>query len=240
MLDRTPAWLLSRRDGKGGCNMNAKALDSFGRAPVDTTNAYVVWALIESGEKSLAKEIAAVKASAVSSQDSYVVALGANILAATGDHAGARQLMDKLVKKQETAGNVTGAVTGITRSGGDALTIETTALAVLAWMRDPSYAAQVQKGLQWIVESNKSGRFGSTQSTVLALRSIVAYDNANARPKAPGRILLSVDGKVLGTPLAFTAGNQGALVMPDFTSHLVPGTHTVALKMEDGSSMPFS
>src|SRR5213593_1262653 len=45
MLDRTRAWLLSRRDGKGGFNLNAKALDSFGRAPVDTTNAYIVWAL---------------------------------------------------------------------------------------------------------------------------------------------------------------------------------------------------
>ncbi|PYS03553.1 MAG: A-macroglobulin complement component, partial [Acidobacteria bacterium] len=88
--------------------------------------------------------------------------------------------------------------------------------------------------------SNKSSRFGSTQSTVLALRSIVAYDNANARPKAPGRILLSVDGRTAGAPLAFTASNQGALVLPDFTSQLVPGKHTVALKMEDGSSMPFS
>jgi uncharacterized protein YfaS (alpha-2-macroglobulin family) len=240
MLDRTRAWLLSRRDGKGGFNMNAKALDSFGRAPLDTTNAYIVWALIESGEKGLDKEIAAVKTSAVSTQDSYIVALGANTLAAAGDQTGARQLMDKLAKKQESAGNVTGAVTSITRSGGDALSIETTALAVLAWMRDPGYAAQVQKGLQWIVGENKSGRFGSTQSTVLALRSIVAYDNANARPKAPGRIILTVDGRPVGAPLAFTASNQGALIMPDFTRDLAPGKHTVALKMEDGSSMPFS
>src|SRR5436309_3870261 len=240
MLDRTRKWLLSQRDGNGGFRMNTKALDSFGRAPVETTNAYIIWALIESGEKGLDKEIAAVKASAVSTEDSYIVALGANILAATGDHAAARQLMDKLVQKQQTAGNVTGAVTSITRSGGDALAIETTALAVLAWMREPAYAAQVQKGLQWIVESNKSGRFGSTQSTVLALRSIVAYDNANARPKAPGRIILSLDGRTVGAPLAFTASNQGALVMPDFTSHLAPGKHAVALRMEDGSSMPFS
>jgi uncharacterized protein YfaS (alpha-2-macroglobulin family) len=240
MLDRTRAWLLSRRDGKGGFSMNAKALDSFGRAPADTTNAYIVWALIESGEKGLDKEIAAVKASALSTQDSYIVALAANILAATGDHTGAGQLMDKLVKKQENAGNITGAVTSITRSGGDALAIETTALSVLAWMREPAYAAQAQKGLQWIVESNKSGRFGSTQSTVLALRSIVAYDNANAKPKAPGRIVLSVDGKNVGAPVAFTASKQGALIMPDFTSSLAPGKHTAELKMEDGSSMPFS
>src|SRR6185436_14073873 len=139
MLDRTRAWLLSRRDGKGGFGRNARALDSFGGAPADTTNAYIVWALIESGERGLDKEIASAKTSASSTQDSYIVALGANILRATGDHAGARQLMDKLAKSQETAGNVKGAVTSITRSGGDALAIETTALSVLAWMREPSY-----------------------------------------------------------------------------------------------------
>ena len=141
--------------------------------------------------------------------------------------AGARQLMDKLAKNQDAAGNVKGAVTSITRSGGDALAIETTALSVLAWMREPSYTANVEKGLKWIVESNKSGRFGSTQSTILALRSIVAYDAAHARPKAPGRIVLTVDGRTSASPLAFTANTQGALVLPDFASELGPGKHTV-------------
>ena len=240
MLDRTRSWLLSRRDGKGGFSLNPRALDSFGGAPADTTNAYIVWALSESGEKGLEKEIASIKTLANSSQDSYIVALAANILAAHGDPATARQLMDKLAKNQETAGNVKGAVTSITRSGGDALAIETTALSVLAWMHEPSYAASVQKGLKWIVESNKSGRYGSTQSTILALRAIVAYDKANARPKAPGRIVLTVDGKAVGAPLAFSANTQGALVMPEFVKELIPGKHSVSLKMEDGSNMPFS
>jgi hypothetical protein len=240
MLDRTRAWLLSRRDGNGGFSRNAKALDSFGGAPADTTNAYIVWALVESGEKNLNKEIAFVKTSSGSTQDSYILALVANIVHASGDHAGARLFMDRLAKNQDASGAVKGAVTSITRSGGDALAIETTALSVLAWMREPAYAAQVEKGLKWIVESNKSGRFGSTQSTILALRSIVAYDAAHARPKAPGRIVLTVDGRTMGSPLAFTATTQGALVLPEFASELGPGKHTVALKMEDGSSMPFS
>jgi hypothetical protein len=240
MLNRTRAWLLARRDGKGGFERNSRALDTFGGAPADTTNAYIVWALLESGEKGLDKEVASVKASANSTQDSYIIALGANILHATGDQAGARQLMDRLVKNQETAGNVKGAVTSITRSGGDALAIETTALSVSAWMREASYAANVEKSLKWIVESNKSGRFGSTQSTILALRSIVAYDAAHARPKAPGRIVLTVDGKMVGAPLPFPANTQGALVLPAFDGELGGGKHTAALRMEDGSNMPFS
>ncbi len=130
--------------------VNAKALDSFGGAPVDTTNAYIVWALIESGEKGLDKEIAAVKASAVATQDSYIVALARTFFTPPATTR-SRQIDGQARQKTGSRGNVKGAVTSITRSGGDALAIETTALAVLAWMREPAYAAQVQKGLQWIV-----------------------------------------------------------------------------------------
>ena len=148
--------------------------------------------------------------------------------------------MDKLAKNQETNGNVRGAGTSITRSGGEALNIETTALSVLAWMREPSYTVNVQKGLKWIVDMNKSGRFGSTQSTILALRTIVAYDAAHARPKAPGRMILSLDGKPVGAPVAFTAETRGAIVLPEVGKELGPGKHTLTLQMEDGSEMPES
>jgi hypothetical protein len=77
MIQRTRDWLLSRRDGDGGFSRNSKALDTFGRAPQETTNAYITWALVESGQKGLEKEIAGVKASAMSSGDSYLVALAA-------------------------------------------------------------------------------------------------------------------------------------------------------------------
>jgi hypothetical protein len=147
--------------------------------------------------------------------------------------------MDKLAKNQDSTGNVKSAVASITRSGGDALSIETTALSALAWMREPAYTANVEKGVQWIVESNKNGRFASTQSTILALRAIVAYDTLRARPKVPGRIVVSIDGRS-GIPIAFTANAQGALVVPDFGNDLGAGKHTIVLKMEDGSSMPFS
>jgi uncharacterized protein YfaS (alpha-2-macroglobulin family) len=199
MLDRTRSWLLSRRDGKGGFLRSEKAIDSFGGAPADTTNAYITWALIESGEKGLEKEIAAVKTSAAVTQDSYVIALAANILYASGDHAGARQLMERLAKAQDTNGSVKGAVTSITRSGGDALAIETTALSALAWMRDPG-TPPMWRGLRWVVESNKSGRYGSTQSTILALRAIVAYDAAMHDPKRQAALFLQSTVRRLAFP----------------------------------------
>src|SRR5678816_1011056 len=47
MVERTAAWLMSRRDHKGGFMRSSQALDSFGRAGAATTNAYILWALAE-------------------------------------------------------------------------------------------------------------------------------------------------------------------------------------------------
>ena len=48
-----------------------------------------------------------------------------------------------------------------------------TSLAVLAWLSDPSFTGSVERGVKFLAESCKAGRFGSTQSTVLALKAIV-------------------------------------------------------------------
>src|SRR5262249_46322311 len=48
MVQRTTGFLMAQRDGKGGFKRNARALDTFGRAPENITNAYIVWALTSS------------------------------------------------------------------------------------------------------------------------------------------------------------------------------------------------
>jgi len=218
MLERTRRWLLSRRDGKGGFKRNPRALDSFGRAP----------------------EIQAATDFALKSNDTYVVALGANIAALSGDQATARKLMDKLVKKQAPDGHLEGAVTSITRSGGLSLKVETTALGVLAWLREPAYAGAVEQAIKFIADSCQGGRFGSTQATVLALRAIVAYDKARAKPKAPGSVRIVVDGQAVGDPVKFDEKTQGAIKLPDISELLTAGKHTVELAMAEGSQMPYS
>ena len=138
MIDRTRQWLLDRRDGNGSFKRNERALDSFGRAPAPTTDAYIVWSILESGEnpQSLAKEIEQVKASAFNGKDSYIIALAANILYLADDKTSADLLLEKLASATNDFGAVVGSTTSITGSGGDALTIETTSLALLAWLRN--------------------------------------------------------------------------------------------------------
>jgi len=240
MIERTRGWLLKQRDGKGGFARNKRALDSFGRAPEATTAAYIVWSLLEAGEKGLDAEIASVKKSAGATKDSYVVAVAANVLSLSGDAAGSANLMKRLAEKQTKEGSVGGAATSITNSGGRALVIETTSLAVLAWLKDKSFAGNVEKGIRFLAESCKGGRFGSTQSTVLALKAIVAYDKARARPKAPGRVRLFIDGRPSGGWVAFDEKTQGAIELPDVGEVLEPGAHEIELRMDGGSEMPYS
>lgn len=240
MIERTQKWLLDRRDGKGGFNLDTKAIDTFGRAPVNTTNAYILWTLVESGQKDIDKEIAALKQATTDEKDSYVIALAANVFAQTGDEAYARTLMNKIAQKQDTTGLVKGGVTSITCSSGNALEIETTSLAMLAWMRQPTFTPNVEKSMQWLFNQSKDGRYASTQSTILALKAIIDYDKSRARPKNAGQLALLIDGKVVGDPIDFDTKTEGALVFPDFAKSLPAGKHDVELKMINGGAMPYS
>ncbi|MCA8920750.1 MAG: A-macroglobulin complement component [Planctomycetes bacterium] len=239
MVARTRGWLLSRRDGEGGFKRNERALDSFGGAPPETTNAYITWALAEAGETGIAKEIDAVVEGALASKDAYVLALAANICLKAGQLERAKDLAGKLAEAQTAEGDVAGALTSITRSGGLSLQLETTSLAVLAWLRLPDYTLNLERGMTWLLEQCKGGRFGSTQATVLTLRAIVAYDALKATPRKPGEVQLYVDGDLLHR-VPFSAEHEGPVELPAFYEQLTPGTHSIELRMQGGSPLPAS
>ena len=241
MLARTRQWLLATRDGKGSFKRERRALHTWIADP-DCSNAYIVWALLECGEspQSIRKEIDHIKSAALKSKNSYVMALGANIALLDKDSKTAATLMASLASQQTSEGHVAGASTSIVGSGGLALQIETTSLAMLAWLQDPDYAGRVETAMTWLADSCKAGRFGSTQSTVLALRAILAYDAARSNPEAPGSVQLYIDGHRAGSVAAFDKDTHGAIKLTDIAEMLEPGTHTIKIAMTGGSAMPFS
>ncbi|MEZ4270892.1 MAG: alpha-2-macroglobulin family protein [Myxococcota bacterium] len=239
MLDRTRAWLLGKRDGKGGFTHARRALHTWLTDPA-VHSSYITWALLEAKESALEREIEHVTTTALDSQNSYVIALAANVAQLAKQDSTGKRLMDKLASYQTQEGWVDGATMSIVGSRGDALKIETTALATLAWLRDTKYVSQVEQAIKWLAEMSKGGRYGSTQSTVLALRAIIAYDQARARPKAAGSVQLWVDGQPVGEPFTFDAQTSAALTLPSFAERLGIGNHRIQLKMQDGSDMPFT
>ncbi|HVE84328.1 MAG TPA: MG2 domain-containing protein [Myxococcales bacterium] len=239
MLASTQRWLLGQRDGKGGFERKRRALHTW-IEDRDTSNAYILWALLETGARGLDREIAEVKRAAGQSANSYVVALGANALALAGDRQGARQLMARLAAKQDRNGQVNGGTQSIVGSGGEALLIETTSLSALAWLRDPEFSPQAQGAIRFITESSKSGRYGSTQSTVLALRAILAHDRAHPRGRSSASVRLLVDGEAVGDWTPIDPEAQDAVFLPDFASRLGAGTHLVRLEERGRGDLPYS
>jgi uncharacterized protein YfaS (alpha-2-macroglobulin family) len=239
MLADTRQWLLARRDGKGGYTHERRSLHTWITDP-GCANGYCTWALLEAGQTGLDTEVKWLAEDARNESNSYVKALAANSLFLAGDKAGARQFMDELANLQDKDGHVRGATTTVVGSGGDSLEIETTSLATLAWLRDPAYSANVELAIRYLADSCKAGRYGSTQSTVLALRAIVAYDKARAHPAAPGSVQLFVDNQSVGVDMPFDASTTGAIKLPDFSDKLTPGKHAVELRMTDGSDLPYA
>jgi hypothetical protein len=148
--------------------------------------------------------------------------------------------MGRLASKQDKNGQVSGGTQSIVGSGGEALLIETTSLSVLAWLRDPEFIARAGSAIRFLTESSKSGRYGSTQSTVLALRAILAYDRAHPRARASASVRLLVDGQAVGDWIPVDPDAQDAIFLPDFSAKVGPGTHLVRIEERGGGDLPYS
>ena len=179
MIDRVTNWILEKRDGNGSFKMSQHGLDSFGSPPPSLSDAYILWVLTSVGQNTgLEKEIKSMIEKAKTSGDSYLNALVANILYNVGRTDEAREISRILKNHQDKkTGEVERKETSITRSSGSSLNIETTALSILAWMKDTSgeFSSSVELGVNYIVSNIKDGKYGSTQGTILSLKVLVEF-----------------------------------------------------------------
>jgi hypothetical protein len=245
MLERTRQYLLHQRDGQGGFQRNPRALDTFGRAPQHITNAYIVWALTESGkDDDVAKELNALHEQAQTSKDPYFLSLVANCLINRAKTAEAVTLLKKIGGLQKADGHLDAEQTSITGSGGRDLQIETTSLALLAWLKaNPgAFNAPIQKAVRWLGQQRGGyGGFGSTQSTILALKALVLYTKANKKTSQAGRLDLFVGDKPVAS-LAFPAGAAEALTLtvPDPENTLKPGKNRLRIEITGQNVFPYT
>jgi hypothetical protein len=231
MVKRTSDWLLSRRDGKGGFQRNPRALDQFGGADQNVTNAYLAYALSEAGNKGILPEAEAAFENAMKDKDPYQLALVANAMFNLGQAAKGQQAVSAMMGTQKADGSFEGTKGSITRSGGISLKVETTSLAVLAMLAgghpDP-------KGLESAVKSivaarSGAGGFGSTQGTVLGLKALVAYASYAKKTDEAGQIEIYVDGKKVAEQ-AYEAGRREAVEIKGLEAYLGQGQHTLEVK----------
>ncbi len=244
MVERTAKWLMGRRDGKGGFARSSTALDSFGRANETTTNAYIVWALAEAHRTGdLDRELAVQRKLGLSTKDPYLLGLAANTFLAVAPKSKESQTMvRRLVGMQKADGSFPGAAQSITMSGGDSLTIETTALAALALIESGDQAGEVRKAVEYLnAHRGGYGQWGNTQATVLGLKALTAYSESARKMAGSGKVTLLVNGNTVKT-IEFAKGQKAALVWDDFARTLKAGKNTIELSLdsEADASLPFT
>ncbi len=239
MVERTAAWLMARRDHKGGFERSHEALDSFGAAGTDTTNAYIMWALASAGRTAgLDQELAAQHALAETTRDPYLLALATNTALITKAKDAP---LARLVAMQAKDGSFPGAKESITKSGGESLVVETTALAMLAMLHAPQgLDAQIRRTADFL-DAKRSGFGGweNTQATILGLKALTAYADFGKQTQASGTATLKINGKPAGT-IAFAKGRREALVWDDLAPLLAAGTNTVELELAGDAQLPYS
>lgn len=229
LVIRTREWLLALRDGRGGF---------LAEPPSALHDAFIVRALGRAGVSDLAAEITAAEERALASDDAYHLALAAGAILEHGSPADAARVLARLADKQGLDGAVRGAATSITRSSGDNLVVETTSLAIVAWLRagEPGRAALA---VRWLLDHGSGGRFGASHATALALQALVAFESTRSRPKQAGVVQVLIDGASCVTA-PFSAGASSAIVMPSFAGALGPGDHQLTVRMSGGIPMPYT
>lgn len=232
MLERTKGYLLNRKDGKGGFLRNARALDRFGSASEEVTNAYIVWALSEAGVKEVDMEYEAMVKKARKKTDAYQLALSALAAFNLGKKEQGTELSALLKAKQNANGSFS-ADESITRSGGVSLEVEATSLAVLALYKEQKTdKSAITKAVDFIVKNRSFGGYGATQSTVLALKALTQFAKDSRRTQQSGKVGLLIDGSMV-QQLSYKAGEQGTLEFNDFSEFLEKGKHKIEVVFSD-------
>lgn len=236
LISRTADWLLSRRDNKGSWNKNPNCLHTWANS--DITDAYIVYALAESGfGGKVAKEIDKSFDDAVKSEDPYMMALMANALLAIKDSR-AETLLKEISKMQQKDGSFKGLKHSIVNSTGKGLDVETTSLVCLAMLSNNSNLDQVAKAMEFLNTSKDFYGYGSTQGTVLTLKAMLEYTKASKKAAEDGTLAVYLGDKKLGS-ISYKAG-QKEIDTLEFGKNLAAGDQVIELRYEGTkSALPF-
>jgi hypothetical protein len=204
--------------------------------------AYATWALAESGYDSDAvlRGVTALKALYPSTDKIYMLALTANALVAAQSDA-ANDLLQKIVSMRQTTDDGLvywpGDMPTISFSRGGTADVETTAYVAYALVRSGQYGDIASKALAWLVkQKDPSGTWGNTQATVMALKALIAAQEASVQQGA-SHIDVYVNDQLAGSH-DITADNSEVLWQLDAKPFVKPGANDVKLNVTgSGQSM---
>lgn len=170
------------------------------------------------------------------------MALAANALLNTGDAKRATEVLEQLYATQHESGFWSGKRHSITRSTGKSLHIETTSLIVLAMLKTENIQVNaLQKAVSFIIGSKGGyGMFGSTQSTILALKALTKYAEFSKKTDEAGTIQIWINNKLIATR-QYAKGERNSIVADSLEAYLGEGKQTIRVAFSGcKNALPYS
>jgi hypothetical protein len=219
LIQRTSAWLVAQQQPDGSWKpdtrfINEGATNRFNTDVLRIT-AYVAWSLANSGYQgpATAKAQHYIETHASQKPDPYTLAVIANF--AVDSHTDAdftRRAMQALLDaRQEKDDTIfwSSEETGVYSRGASAQ-IETTGLAAQALLKWGQASGPARKALTFLTHHKQAdGTWGTTQATIMALRSLLLASRLSAADTR-GTVQILVDNKPFQT-LKLTAENSDLL-----------------------------
>ncbi|MCP4440118.1 MAG: hypothetical protein GY810_14340 [Aureispira sp.] len=194
LIQRVQKFLIRRKNGNGGFKQNVGKYGFSSNKPA-VFNAYITWALASVGEKDIVAELNAITKEATQSEDWYRMALATLAQLEYGNQEQGEELLNNLlhiIKKQGLTNIKT--ETTLTYSSGNASTIETLSFVILAMLKSKNTDSLLLNQLvEHILSYRSYGRFGSTQSTIMAMKALVAYTEYSQDKATDGEIQLYIN-----------------------------------------------
>lgn len=194
MIDRTQRWLLSRRNSKGGFYI-APGKYGFSQKAELLNNAYVVYALSEIGTNGR-MEFEKAFIDNKDKKDAYRMALVANAAFNLKEKEKGNELINELsnISRRGESLNKLVSETSITGSRGTSLNVETVSLIALAQMKQSQCdTLMLKRSIDFLYSNLSDGLFGSTQSTVLALKAFTCYASIAKQELTAGTMTVVVN-----------------------------------------------
>jgi uncharacterized protein YfaS (alpha-2-macroglobulin family) len=208
VITRTSDWLMRQQQPDGSWKpdtqfINEGATNRFNADLVRIT-AYIAWALESPDYKGEAIDRATrfVEKHLDGKMDAYTLAVVANFAVENGkDSELAHRALELLRGAATDKGDFawwSADETGVYATG-DSAAVETTGLALQAFLKAGGYNDLVRKSLAWIAsKKNGEGNWGTTQGTIMALRALLrASEQSGSDARGTAEVLL--DGKKVAT-----------------------------------------
>lgn len=218
VIERTQKWLLSRRNGKGGFKQH-RGKYGFSGASTIVNNAYITYALSETGYTDIPSEYQHAYQEAIDSKDMYRMGVMANAAINLKQMDDYQKLVDIFLDQYTNTGLKGMAIDhSIVRSYGKSLQCETLSFWTLALLKSENIGIKViEKCINEILSMRSYGRFGSTQATTMALKALTEYAKLVKSSKDDGKIEIQINKQLIKT-IPYYGDAKGKIVVNDFAS----------------------